>query len=225
MENFKYFRNYFGLTQEQLANNLSLDKNTVALYEAGKASPSIKVLIQLIDVYGISLDYFLTGSNCFYPKNLKLLLLAMKLDNVLHSEQRSNIESSAKSLLGNNFNVELQLKQDLINIELVNNFHKNLKEIRNLKKLKQLEISNKLGFSKNLLAQYESKSYPSIERLIELSNFFNISLHALVLGQKLYFQFTDGYFGKTMLLADHLLSLEDHKILIRLMESALSNKT
>ena len=43
-------------------------------------------------------------------------------------------------------------------------------------------------------------------------------MHALVTGQKLNFQFTDGHFGKTMLLADRLLPLEKQKYLIELME-------
>jgi len=75
------------------------------------------------------------------------------------------------------------------------------------------------------LSQYELKSFPSVENIIRLSESLDVSMHALVTGIKLNFQFTDGHFGKTMLLADHFLSLEDHKVLIRLMESALNNKT
>jgi transcriptional regulator with XRE-family HTH domain len=225
MENLRVFRNYFGLTQEHLALSLSIDKNSVAYYELGKIIPSIKVLVKIIRFYGISFDFLVEGNNCLYPKNLKLLKSAKELDNAVYSDERSDIESAARSLLGKKHNLEILLKYDNIGIELNDNFHQNLKEMRKLRNLKQAELSEKLGFTSNLLAQYELKSYPPIKRLIELSNLIEISTHALVTGEKLHFQFTDGYFGNTMLLADHFLSLDDHKVLIRLMESALSNKT
>jgi len=225
MNNFKTLRSFFGFTQEQLADILSIDRNSIGLYESNKIAPPVKVLIKTINLYGVSLDYFILGNGCFYPKSIKLLLSAKALDNAFYSDERSDIESAARSLLGKNYNPETSLKYDDIEIELNNNFHNNLKEMRKLRKLKQSDLSDKLGFSSNLLAQYELKSYPPIERLTELSNILKISIHGLVTGIKLNFQFTDGYFGKTMLLADHFLSLEDHKVLTRLMESALNNKT
>lgn len=224
MENFKIFRNLFEFTQDELAQKLSIEKNTIAYYESGKTVPSFKILLKTIEVFCISFDYFLLANQCQYPRNLKFLKLAKDLDNSFFSDARSNIEIAAKSLLGRDISREINLRQDNININLENNFNKNLKELRTLKKLTQPELSSKLGISRTLLSQYELKNYPPIDRFIELSNILDVSMHAISTGQKLEFNFQDKFFGETMLLADHLLSLDDQKVLIRLMESALSNK-
>jgi transcriptional regulator with XRE-family HTH domain len=224
MEFFKTFRKQFNLTQDELAQKLSIDRQTVAFYEADRAKPSFKILQKAAEVYEVSFDFFILGNDSSYPRNLRLLNLAKKLDSVFHSEGRSTIESSAKSLMGNNFIPDTPLNQDSIEIELVKDFHQNLKNIRNYKKMTQPVLAMNLGISRNLLAQYELKIFPPVERLIKLSKLLNISIHGLATGQKLSFDFQDRIFGQTMLLADHFLSLDDQKVLIRLMESSLNYK-
>jgi len=225
MINLKYLRKIFNLTQDQLAQELSIDKGSIASYESDKFYPGFKSLICLIDIFQISLDYLLLENECNLPKNLMFLNLAKKLDSLSRSEARNNIENSARSLLGNNIDASIILKPDNIDIDLNNNFNVNLKEVRKIKKLTQPTLAKNINISRSLLSQYELKSFPSVENIIRLSESLDVSMHALVTGIKLNFQFTDGHFGKTMLLADHFLSLEDHKVLIRLMESALNNKT
>ena len=144
------------------------------------------------------------------------------MDSVFHSDGRSTIESSAKSLLGSNFKPDTLLNQDSIQIELGKDFHKNLKDIRSYRKLTQPELAKELGISRNLVAQYELKIYPPIERLVDISKLLNVSIHAIATGHKLFYDFDDRIFGRTILLADHFLNLDDHKVLIRLMESALN---
>lgn len=61
--------------------------------------------------------------------------------------------------------------------------------------------------------------------MIKLSKFFDVSIHAMVTGEKLRFDFQDGHFGRTIVLADQLLSLDDHKILIKLMENIILEST
>ena len=100
--------------------------------------------------------------------------------------------------------------------------HSNLKNIRNHKKLSQENLGNLINISRTLLSKYELKNYPPIERLIKLSKILNISIHALATGEKLFFDFQDRPFGRIILLADHFLSLEDHKILIKLMENIIN---
>ncbi|OHD78967.1 MAG: hypothetical protein A2355_09885 [Spirochaetes bacterium RIFOXYB1_FULL_32_8] len=225
MFDLKYFRNINNISQDKLAQLLSIDKGSIASYEAGKCYPGFKNLIQLIEIFKVSLDFLLLGNDCIYPKNLMFLNYARRLDSLLHSEARNNIENSARSLLGKNIDFNPSLKHDTIDIELINSFNPNLKDIRILRNLTQPTLSKSINISRSLLAQYELKSFPSVDNITKLSESLDISMHALVTGIKLNFQFTDGYFGKTMLLADHFLSLEDHKVLIRLMESALNNKT
>jgi transcriptional regulator with XRE-family HTH domain len=92
------------------------------------------------------------------------------------------------------------------------------------KKVKSKDVANYLNISPSQICQYEKgKSLPSYENIIKLCEYFKVSIHALLTGEKLTFDFQDKNFGKTILLADHFLTLEHHKILITLMEAVLKN--
>jgi transcriptional regulator with XRE-family HTH domain len=219
MENLKEIRTSFNLTQDELAKKIMIeDRATIAQYEA-KMTPSMKVLIKLTEVFNLSLDFITTGKNCIYPRNLKLLGLAKSFDDSAQSQSRSLVEASIDVFLKQKPNIEI--KQDLIDLDLKNDFHSNMKSIRSFKKISQLELAKILNVGRTAITQYEMKNFPTLENLQKLSELFDISMHALVTGQKLNFQFTDGPFGKTMLLADRLLTLEDHKYLIKLMENII----
>jgi len=223
-DNFKYFRNNFGYTQEQLAKLLSLDRITITNYESGKANPSMPVLKKMIELFGISLDYLLLNENCQYPKSIKLLILAKNLDLSTYSEARSSIESIINSFWSKKLNPEINYKLDNLVDSLTNSFNKNMKELRNQKNITQLQLAQNINISRTLLNQYETKSFPPIQRLIELSKFFDLSMHAMISGELLSFDFDDKFFGKTILSADQQLSIEEKKNLINLMEAAINNQ-
>ena len=224
-DHIKLLRNSFGYTQEQLAKLLLLETGTVTYYETGKIQPSIQILVKISKVFGISMDFLIHQDNdCKYPKNIKLLRMAKILDTDTYYEARSNIEGVIKSILGRNTANDSTIKQDIIEIELQESFHKNLKEIRNSKKLTQPRLAESIGTTRDTIAQHEQKTFPPIERLVSLANYLDISIHALVTGEKLRFDFDDRFFGKTILYADQKLSLEDQKVIIRLLEAAIENK-
>ena len=50
----KMFREASGLTQQQVADVLNLDRSTYAYYETGKTSPDIKSVNKLIKIFNIS---------------------------------------------------------------------------------------------------------------------------------------------------------------------------
>jgi transcriptional regulator with XRE-family HTH domain len=223
--NLKTFRNSLGITQNNLADLLSLEQRTIAAYETGQAFPSMQILIKMTDLFGISLDYLYKFNECPYPRNLKLLKLAKSLDVEVHSEARSNMEGVIKPLLSKYPVGEINLKQDYLEIDLGKSFQDNLKEIRNLEKLTQPQLGSKIGISRSLVAKYEYDSYPAISKLFDLSVALDISMHALVKGEKLCFDFDDRIFGRTILSADNRLSFEDQKILIHILEAIINNKT
>ena len=59
----KTLRKARGLTQEQLAEKLGVQRATVSNYEIGRRSPHIKELEKIADVLGVSLEYFGVGGN------------------------------------------------------------------------------------------------------------------------------------------------------------------
>jgi transcriptional regulator with XRE-family HTH domain len=57
----------------------------------------------------------------------------------------------------------------------------NIKHLRTLKKLSQERFADELGWSRSMIGSYEEgRSEPSIDRLIDLSNYFNIPIDILV---------------------------------------------
>ena len=59
----KMLREKNGYSQQQLADILHLSKNSISHYELGVCMPSIDVLINIADVFDVSLDYLLGRSS------------------------------------------------------------------------------------------------------------------------------------------------------------------
>ena len=53
-QRLKYFRTSSGLTQQQVADVLGLDRSTYAYYETGKTTPDIKSVNKLLKLFNIS---------------------------------------------------------------------------------------------------------------------------------------------------------------------------
>lgn len=149
--------------------------------------------------------------------------LAKKFDDFKYSDKRSHIKTTIKSFLNSLSDNSIEVKQDVLEIDLTDNFNSNLKAVRNYRNITQIELSNTLDVSRPVVGMYESKNYPPIKTLIKLSQALNISIHALATGEKLCFNFKDEYFGKSVLLADKQLSFEHQKFIIELMENILKS--
>jgi transcriptional regulator with XRE-family HTH domain len=55
-ENLRLLRERSGLTQKRIAQYLFIDRSTYSYYECGKTQPNLKILTQLSDLYGVSID-------------------------------------------------------------------------------------------------------------------------------------------------------------------------
>ena len=53
-KNLRLKRERRGLTQQEVAAKLYVDRSTYAYYETGKTEPSVGTLIQLSEIFGIS---------------------------------------------------------------------------------------------------------------------------------------------------------------------------
>lgn len=54
-------RQGFGMSQAELAKRLHISPSAVGMYEQGRREPSVQILIALSKVFGVSLDYLLSG--------------------------------------------------------------------------------------------------------------------------------------------------------------------
>lgn len=68
--NIKFFRELNGLTQEDLAKEISSSRSTIAKWENKVVVPDVASLIKLSDLFGISVDH-LIGKYTFHNELVK----------------------------------------------------------------------------------------------------------------------------------------------------------
>lgn len=66
----KQLREQYGYTQQQLADTLHVSKATISHYEIGKNMPNIDTLIQLADLFDVSLDYLTGRTSARFSHNI-----------------------------------------------------------------------------------------------------------------------------------------------------------
>ena len=63
-EKLQLFRKNRGLTQEELAEKLSVSRQAVAKWESGQAYPDVYNLVQISDLMSVSVDYLVRDQDC-----------------------------------------------------------------------------------------------------------------------------------------------------------------
>lgn len=58
----KMLRINAGLSQSQLAEKIKVSPSTVGMYEQGRRMPAVDMLIRMANLFEVSLDYLITGS-------------------------------------------------------------------------------------------------------------------------------------------------------------------
>ena len=94
----------------------------------------------------------------------------------------------------------------------MNSFAERLTHLRESKNLKQKELASILNVSPACISQYESaRTMPSHETLLQIAQYFNVSVDFLVAGSssKLPFNLTDKFYNDTTYLS---LLQECHRI-------------
>ncbi|MGN0536503.1 MAG: helix-turn-helix domain-containing protein [Acutalibacteraceae bacterium] len=61
-EKIQMLRNKEGLSQEQLAERLTVSRQAVSKWELGQSTPDLDYVIQLGEIFGVSLDYLIKDS-------------------------------------------------------------------------------------------------------------------------------------------------------------------
>ena len=66
-EQITYLRTRAEMTQRQLAKELHVGLSAIGMYEQGRRTPSVEILIQMATLFGVSLDYLITGKEFSAP--------------------------------------------------------------------------------------------------------------------------------------------------------------
>lgn len=213
-DNLKELRKNQDLTLEELSKKILIPIGSLKQYELDTCSPSLAFLEILSKFYGVSIDFLVLWNATCYVRNIELIRLAETIDK-LDQVKRFQVESTAMTLIGNKAS-EVSVKED--SIELLNDIHSNLKQLREIKQVSQKDLAKALGISQGLVAGYENKTIPPLDNMIKLSEFFGVSIHSLITSNKLTFQIENKGLKNSILKADQLLSVKDKSILILLMD-------
>lgn len=78
-------RKVLGITQEELAERLRVDRNHITRMERGIRACSIDLLVELSVALGVSTDYLLTGKTGSMAIKQKLLTVIEQLNQIAQS--------------------------------------------------------------------------------------------------------------------------------------------
>ena len=57
-----FLRKKAGMSQLQLASKLNIGPSAIGMYEQGRRTPSVELLIAMANLFDVSLDYLITGT-------------------------------------------------------------------------------------------------------------------------------------------------------------------
>lgn len=78
-------RRQAGMNQAQLAQLLQVSASAVGMYEQGRREPSADTLVELSRIFGVSVDYILTGQT---PERDAGKLEKLLLDRITSADRR-----------------------------------------------------------------------------------------------------------------------------------------
>lgn len=61
-----------GMSQSQLAKALDVSPSTIGMYEQGRRVPTLDIIIAMAQLFEVSLDYLITGTESCYSKATRL---------------------------------------------------------------------------------------------------------------------------------------------------------
>lgn len=62
-------RKNIGMSQAQFAKELNISASAEGMYEQGRRTPNLDVLVLMARILNVSLDYLITGEDCTYSGN------------------------------------------------------------------------------------------------------------------------------------------------------------
>lgn len=219
--NLRALRKLKQITLKQLSDAVSINYESFRNYEEGDHTPPYEILIRIANYFGITLDFLLLWKKAKWPYSFKLLKLGSKIDK-LDKVKRFQIESTVDSLL-NDLNNNIEIKLDLFDLNLTKNIKKNINLVRKERKITQTKLAKLLDVTRVSIYLYENKSPPPVDKIVKISEFLDVSVHALVTGEKLFFKFKNQDLQEVLLKGDKLLPLEDKQFCIKLMEKIIAD--
>ena len=100
-EKIVYYRKKNMLTQEELAYQLNVSRQTVTKWETGTIYPNIEYLIKLSNLFGVSIDYLVKEDDCLTLETHKIEIseracFLVKAKKATYANKTNKVNSSRK---------------------------------------------------------------------------------------------------------------------------------
>jgi len=225
-ENQRSLRYSRRITISGLAKKMQFTYATIKKYETEHNIPPPDKMIKIADFFGISADFLLLWDRIKYPRSIRLLSLAERIDK-MDVDKWHKVEATAATFLDEeNAHKEPQIIFDDPEVELTSSVHKNIRLLRNRVEYSQAKLGRYLRQNANQISNYETGvSRAPAEKLILMSVLFQTSIHAIATGRKLYFEFQNKDLKDTMLNADYYLDLRKKDFICEMMEKIIEKST
>lgn len=63
-----YLRKKYNYSQSDLASRLNISPSAMGMYEQGRRTPNLEILVQMSKLFGVSLDYLVTGAEFIHTE-------------------------------------------------------------------------------------------------------------------------------------------------------------
>ena len=98
-ETLKHLREDAGYTQEELAKTLSVSKTTISHYEIGLNMPNIVTLLQIADLFNVSLDYLMGRLSVRMPHDIMHKQFVKGTNNASLIERLNTLDTKHRQII------------------------------------------------------------------------------------------------------------------------------
>lgn len=174
----KEIRLRLGLSETQVSSLLNISSYKYKRYEDGSLTISVEVLVLLSIMYDVSIDFLI-----FDRFNVNIIFKEesiVKLLSVSNKERIAILESNmCKYCTFNCASINYRVVKNIIG-RFLNNFSKNLYELRCMKLFEVLEVSALLNMEMDRYIYLEKgRSWPTVYELIEMVSVFSKSINEI----------------------------------------------
>ena len=169
----KYYRTKCGLTQQDVADLLGLERSSYTYYETGKITPDVETLVRLSKIYNVDFYDLLSGCNTETGKNVNDARLKELINSVEHKsyDELSEAEYENEVMLRIRSLNEQQRKEVMAFLDDITEVRLKDKEPQKSKVVlpKETEIPKK---ELELLEKADARNLPKKKRR-RIDNFFD----------------------------------------------------
>ncbi len=87
-----------GLSQGELARQLQVSASAIGMYEQGRREPSAEILVALSRIFGVTVDYLLTGRAAGEEETVALAMESVLSDTQAQLDKRAKRPLSRQEL-------------------------------------------------------------------------------------------------------------------------------